>query len=91
MKKVARLQQEDYMRENCRRKNISDQFRYRRKNGSVTKICLCKVMPKKRRWQVTKSPPLYPPLHHLKKQVKKSYDKQFITVTAHKNVQNYYN
>ena len=30
-------------------------------------------------------------MHHLSKQVKKSYDKQFTTVTTHKNVQNYYN
>ena len=27
----------------------------------------------------------------LEKVIKKNYDKQFTTVTAHKNVQNYYN
>ena len=31
-------------------------------------------------------------MHHLRKYIsKKNYDKQFITVTIHKNVQNYYN
>ena len=29
--------------------------------------------------------------HHLRKSVKKKYDKQFTTVTIHKNVQNDYN
>ena len=33
-----------------------------RNNDSITKIWLCKVMPEKRGWQVTKSPPLNPPL-----------------------------
>ena len=30
-------------------------------------------------------------MHHLRKEVKKNYDKQFTIVTTHKNVQNYYN
>ena len=30
-------------------------------------------------------------MHHLRNYVKKKYDKQFTTVTTHKNVQNYYN
>ena len=33
-----------------------------RNNDSITKIWLCKVMSEKRGWQVTKSPPLNPPL-----------------------------
>ena len=30
-------------------------------------------------------------MHHLRKSVKKNSNKQFTTVTTHKNVQNYYN
>ena len=62
IEEVARLQQEEYMRENCRgKKYFLTNLDILRKNGSVTKIWLCKVMSEKRGWQVTKSPPLYPP------------------------------
>ena len=58
------LQQEEYLRENCRGNkyflmNLDTEVR---KNGLVTKIWLCKVVSEKRGWQVTKSPPLNPPL-----------------------------
>ena len=51
------------MRENCRgKKYFLTNLDTRRKKGSVTKIWLCKVMSEKRGLQVTKSPPLNPPL-----------------------------
>ena len=63
MEEVARLQQEEYMRENCwGKKYFLMNLETWRKNASVTKIWLCKVMSKKRGWQVTKLPPLNPPL-----------------------------
>ena len=50
IEEVAGLQQEEYMRENCRRNkyfpmNLDTKVR---KNGSVTKIWLCKVMSERR-------------------------------------------
>ena len=66
IEEVARLQQEEYMRENCRgKKYFLKNLDIRRKNGSFTKIWFCKAMSEKRGWQVTKSPPLNPPLKHL--------------------------
>ena len=52
------------MYENCRDNqyfpiNLDPEVR---NNDSITKIWLCKVMSKKMGWQVTKSPPLNPPL-----------------------------
>ena len=63
-RKVAGLQQEGYMYENCRDNKyfLIDLDIEVRNNGSVTKIWLCKVMSEKRGWQVTKSPRLNPPL-----------------------------
>ena len=61
IEEVARLQQEEYMRENCRGKNyFLMNLDIWKKKGSVTKIWFCKAMSKKREWQVTKSPPLNP-------------------------------
>ena len=50
IKKVEGLQQEEYMRENCRGNkyflmNLDTEVR---KNGSVTKIWLCKVTSEKK-------------------------------------------
>ena len=56
-REVVELQEKEYMCENCRNKYLQWN------NGSVTKIWLFKVMSKKMGWQVTKSPPLDPPLH----------------------------
>ena len=39
--------------------NLNTEVRH---NDSITKIWLCKVMSEKMGWQVTKSPPLNPPL-----------------------------
>ena len=52
------------MYENCRDNkyfliNLDTEVR---NNDSITKIWLCKVMSEKRVWQVTKLPPLNPPL-----------------------------
>ena len=57
-KEVVGLQQEEYMRENCRdnKYSLMNLDIEVRKNGSVTKIWLCKVMSENRGWQVTKSP-----------------------------------
>ena len=64
IREVAGLEQEEYMYENCRDNkyfliNLDTEVR---NNDSITKIWLCKVMSEKRGWQVTKSPPLNPPL-----------------------------
>ena len=63
-REIAGLEQEEYMYENCRDNkyfliNLDTEVR---NNDSITKIWLCKVMSEKRGWQVTKSPPLNPPL-----------------------------
>ena len=76
IKEVPGLQQEEYMRENCRGNkyflmNLDTEVR---KNGLVTKIWLCKVVSEKRGWQVTKSPPLNPPLHVRNINVLTSYE-----------------
>ena len=45
IEEVARLQQEEYIRENCRgKKYFLMNLDVRRKNGSVTKIWFCKAM-----------------------------------------------
>ena len=64
IEEVAGLQQEEYTSENCRGNkyflmNLDTEVR---KNRSVTKIWLCKVMFEKRGWQVINSPPLNPSL-----------------------------
>ena len=64
IKEVAGLQQEESMRENCQdNKYLMNLDTEVMKNGSVTKIWLCKVMSEKRGRQVTKLPPLDPPLN----------------------------
>ena len=69
IREVAGLEQEEYMYENCRDNkyfliNLDTEVR---NNDSITKIWLCKVMSEKRGWQVTKSPPLNPPLESIGK------------------------
>ena len=64
IREVAGLLQEENMYENCWDNkyfliNLDTEVR---NNDSITKIWLCKVMSQKRGWQVTKSPPLNPPL-----------------------------
>ena len=64
IREVAGLEQEEYMYENCRDNKYFLIYldTYVRNNVSITKIWLCKVMSEKRGWQVTRSPPLNPPL-----------------------------
>ena len=66
-REIAVLEQEEYMYENCRDNkylqiNLDTEVR---NNDSITKIWLCKIMSEKRGWQVTKSPPLNPPLMYV--------------------------
>ena len=64
IKEVAGLQQEESMRENCQgNKYLMNLDTEVMNNGLVTKIWLCKVMSEKRGRQVTKLPPLDPPLN----------------------------
>ena len=64
--KVEGLQQEEYMRENYpgNKYFLMSLDTEVRKNGSVTKTWLCKVISEKWGQQVTKSPSLNPALAH---------------------------